>query len=104
MIYTIGQIEELTGVKAHILRYWEDVVPGFAPRKDLSGRRFYSQREVQQIFRIKYLIAHEKMTAEKAGQKMLEESPLVQDNMEVLREIHECRETLLKVLLEIKKK
>ena len=27
MIYTIGQIEELTGVKSHVLRYWEEVVP-----------------------------------------------------------------------------
>ena len=40
-MYTIGEIEELTGVKAHILRYWENVIPGFSPQKDtqcgLSG-------------------------------------------------------------------
>ena len=55
-MYTIGQIEDLTGVKAHVLRYWEEVVPGFTPRKDMSGRRLYSQREVDLILRLKYLI------------------------------------------------
>lgn len=33
-MYTIGEIEEITGVKAHILRYWEEVIPGFAPQKE----------------------------------------------------------------------
>ena len=60
MTYTIGQIEELTGVKAHILRYWEEVIPGFAPHKDMGGRRFYSQRELELVFRIKYLINEKK--------------------------------------------
>ena len=31
MTYTISQVEELTGLKPHILRYWEEVVPGFSP-------------------------------------------------------------------------
>ena len=26
-MYTISQIEDLTGVKAHVLRYWEEVIP-----------------------------------------------------------------------------
>ena len=63
-MYTIGQIEELTGVKAHVLRYWEEVVPGFTPQKDMSGRRLYSQKEVELIFRLKYLINEKKFTAE----------------------------------------
>ena len=27
MTYSIGEIEELSGVKSHILRYWEEVIP-----------------------------------------------------------------------------
>lgn len=103
MTYTIGQIEEVTGIKPHILRYWEDVVPGFAPKKDLTGRRSYSQRDVEKIFRLKYLIYARKMTAEEAGKQILQEAPLVQDNAEILLQIYECREALSKVLLEIKK-
>lgn len=103
MTYTIGQIEELTGVKAHILRYWEEVIPGFNPQKNMGGRRLYSQRELELIFRIKYLINEKKFTAEGAGQQLLEEAPLLQDNSEVLQQIHECRQELSELLLKLNK-
>ncbi|MCQ2590193.1 MAG: MerR family transcriptional regulator [Treponema sp.] len=103
MTYTIGQIEELTGVKAHILRYWEEVVPGFIPQKDKSGRRIYSQREVELIFRIKYLITEKKFTAEGAGQQILEEAQAVHDNAEIIRQIQEARNYLTQAFLELKK-
>ena len=54
-MYTIGEVEEITGVKAHILRYWEEVIPGFAPQKDLGGRRSYNQRELELAMRLNYL-------------------------------------------------
>ena len=92
MTYTIGQIEELTGVKAHVLRYWEEVIPGFAPHKDMGGRRFYSQRELELVFRIKYLINEKKFTAEGAGHQILEEAQTVYDNADLIQQIHECRE------------
>lgn len=94
MTYSIGQIEELTGVKAHVLRYWEEVVPGFTPQKDNAGRRVYSQREVDLIFRLKYLITEKKFTAEGAGQQILEEAQTVQDNADLIRQIRETKAIL----------
>ncbi|MCR4580017.1 MAG: MerR family transcriptional regulator [Treponema sp.] len=94
MTYTIGQVEQLTGVKAHILRYWESVVPGFTPQKDLSGRRIYSQSEVQLIYRLKFLIGKKKFTAEGAGRQILEESQAVQQNAELIQMIRETRAIL----------
>ena len=91
MTYSIGDVEDLTGVKAHILRYWEDVIPGFSPQKDMSGRRVYSQHEIELIFRLKYLINEKKFTAEGAGQQILEESQVVQNNIDLIQQIRECR-------------
>ena len=102
-MYTIGQIEDLTGVKAHILRYWEEVVPGFTPRKDMSGRRLYSQREVDLILRLKYLITEKKFTAEGAGRQIIEEAQAVQDNAELISQIREWRQLLTEVYLQLKK-
>ena len=62
MIYTIGQIEELTGVKSHVLRYWEEVVPGFSPQKDLTGRRTYSQHDLELIYRNMNVDCHNYIT------------------------------------------
>ena len=54
--FSIGDVEKITGIKAHILRYWESVIPGFAPRKDIGGRRAYTDRDLDLILRLKYLI------------------------------------------------
>ncbi|MBQ5472644.1 MAG: MerR family transcriptional regulator, partial [Treponema sp.] len=70
-MYSIGQIEELTGVKAHILRYWEEVIPGFAPQKDVGGRRIYTQRELELVLRLKYLIYEKKYTIEGARDQLI---------------------------------
>ena len=102
MTYSIGEVEELTGIKAHVLRYWEDVVPGFSPQKDMGGRRTYTQREVEIIFRLKYLINEKKFTAEGAGQQILEEAQAQQDNAELIRQIHEARTELSQMYLAIK--
>ena len=37
--YSIGEVEELSGVKAHVLRYWEEVIPGFVPQKGVGGAK-----------------------------------------------------------------
>lgn len=101
MNYSIGDVEELTGVKSHILRYWEEVIPGFSPQKDMGGRRIYSQREVELIFRLKYLISEKKFTAEGAGRQILEESQAVQNNIDLIQQIRECRSELSDVYLKI---
>ena len=52
--FSIGEVEELTGIKSHVLRYWEEIIPSLSPQKDFSGRRIYSSRDLQIIFRLKY--------------------------------------------------
>ena len=101
MTYTIGQVENLTGVKAHILRYWEEVVPGFLPKKDLVGRRVYSQNELNLIFRLKYLINNKKFTAEGAGRQILEEAQIGPDKEELLKNISECRSELTRIYFKV---
>ncbi|MDE5613799.1 MAG: MerR family transcriptional regulator, partial [Treponemataceae bacterium] len=40
--FSIGDVEKITGIKAHILRYWESVIPGFALFKDMGCSVFYT--------------------------------------------------------------
>ncbi len=67
--FSIGEVERLTGLKAHVLRYWEEVIPFVRPRKDDQGHRFYRQRDVELITRIKYLVQEKKYTLEGAGER-----------------------------------
>ena len=69
----------------------------------MGGRRVYTQRELELIFRLKYLITEKKFTAEGAGRQILEEAQVAQDNAELIQQIHEARAELAKVYLELKK-
>ncbi|MDR2897788.1 MAG: MerR family transcriptional regulator [Spirochaetaceae bacterium] len=70
---TIGEVEKLTGVKAHILRYWEEHISFLNPRKDMGGRRVYSEREVQIVLRLRHLIQEKKFTLEGAREQLFTE-------------------------------
>jgi len=68
--YTIGQIARLLGVKTHVLRYWEQEIPLVAPRKDVSGRRVYTEREAELLLRLKHLLYNDRYTIEGARERI----------------------------------
>jgi len=59
LYYTIGEVSELTGVKPHVLRYWESEFPTLRPRKDRSGTRRYRKPDIEAILEIKQLLWEE---------------------------------------------
>src|SRR5258708_1078880 len=60
--YTIGDVSKLTGVKPHILRYWEGEFKLLRPARRYSGHRKFSPRDIELINRIKTLILDKKFT------------------------------------------
>jgi DNA-binding transcriptional MerR regulator len=56
--FTIGEISQLTGLKPHVLRYWEQMVPMLEPTKR-SGRRYYQRQDLNVILELDRLINHE---------------------------------------------
>lgn len=103
MTYSIGEAEELTGIKSHILRYWEEVIPGFAPKKDLGGRRIYTERDIDLILRLKYLINERKFTIEGARDEILRETMNYDSKAEVLDPIRQIRSELSQMYMIIRK-
>lgn len=68
--FSIGEVSEILKVKTHILRYWEKEVPFLIPKKSISGRRLYTNRDIQMLFRFKYLVQKKKYTVQGAREKM----------------------------------
>jgi len=59
LYYSISEVAELTGVKAHVLRYWESEFPTLRPRKSRSGSRTYRWRDVEEVIAIRDLLYKE---------------------------------------------
>lgn len=102
-MYTIGQAEEITGVKQHVLRYWEEVIPGFAPKKDFGGRRLYSQKDIETVLRLKHLIYQKKFTIEGARDQIISESDAFEKNADLLAQIRSARQELTEAFFELRK-
>lgn len=71
---SISEVCNLLDVKPHVLRYWERQVSLLQPAKTAAGRREYSMRDVELLFRLKYLLTERKFTLDGAVQKLIEES------------------------------
>ena len=102
-MYTIGQAEEITGVKQHVLRYWEEVIPGFAPKKDFGGRRLYSQKDIETVLRLKHLIYQKKFTIEGARDQIISESDAFEKNADLLAQIRSARQELTEAFFALRK-
>jgi DNA-binding transcriptional MerR regulator len=70
--FTIGEVSELCGVKAHVLRYWEQEFTQLRPMKRRGNRRYYQHHEVLMIRRIRDLLYDQGFTISGARNKLHE--------------------------------
>lgn len=68
--FKIGEVCDLVGVQAHVLRYWETEFPMLSPQKNRSGQRSYRRRDVEISLRIKQLLYDEMFTIAGAKKKL----------------------------------
>jgi len=72
--FKIGEVCELVGVEAHVLRYWETEFSMLSPQKNKSGQRSYRRRDVEMALRIKHLLYKDMFTIAGARKKLQSES------------------------------
>lgn len=59
---TIGEVSEGLGIKAHVLRYWEQQFPMLKPLKRSGGRRYYRAEDIAMVELIDRLVNNEGYT------------------------------------------
>ena len=73
LFFKIGEVCEIAGVQAHVLRYWETEFPMLAPQKNRAGQRTYRRRDVELALRIKELLYDEQYTIAGAKKRLATE-------------------------------
>jgi DNA-binding transcriptional MerR regulator len=68
--FKIGEVCDIVGVQAHVLRYWETDFPMLSPQKNRSGQRSYRRKDVETALRIKELLYDEMFTIAGARKKL----------------------------------
>lgn len=73
LFYKIGEVCDICGVEAHVLRYWESEFSVLAPTRNKSGQRIYRLKDLQVIDTIKRLLYEEGYTISGAARQLQEQ-------------------------------
>ena len=74
LYYRIGEVAKITGVKPHVLRYWETEFELTMAGKDRGKQRLYRRKDVELILDIKRLLYKERYSIAGAKKKLLKGS------------------------------
>jgi DNA-binding transcriptional MerR regulator len=70
LYYRIGEVSRITGLKPHVLRYWESEFRVIKPYKSGSLQRLYRRKDLDLILKIKRLLYEEGFTIAGAKKKI----------------------------------
>ena len=70
--FKIGEVARITGVKPHVLRYWESEFSAIRPQKSKTNQRLYRRRDVELLITIKQLLYQEGYTIAGAARRLRE--------------------------------
>jgi len=70
LYYKIGEVAKFTGVKTHVLRYWETEFKSIRPNKSRSNQRLYRKQDVELILHLKDLLYNQGFTIAGARKKL----------------------------------
>lgn len=98
--FAIGEVSELCNVKPHVLRYWEQEFAMLDPVKRRGNRRYYQQKDVLMVCKIRNLLYDQGFTisgaraqlaleAKKSDEKLTSTSLTDKTLGDVIKEIEE---------------
>ena len=96
LFFKIGEISELAEIEPYVLRYWETEFPFLKPRKNKTGQRVYSRKDLEMVLQIKDLLYKERYTIAGVRKRFGESAP--KKNSVSVRTIQDVRRKLKEIL------
>ncbi len=62
LYFKIGEVADIVGVEAFVLRFWESEFPTLSPKKAESGHRVYRRADLEIALKIKELLHEQGFT------------------------------------------
>ena len=91
LFFRIKEVAQLLGEEPSTIRYWETVFPHLVPSTTPNGVRQYTERDIQNIEAIRYLLRVKKLTIEGAKSELATRRSQVElrvDTITRLKHIH----------------
>ena len=70
LYFSISEVSEITGVKPHVLRYWESEFNDLRPKKNRAGNRSYRDKDIKMVVTIRDLLYKQGFTIQGARMQL----------------------------------
>ena len=71
LYYSISEVSKLLDEETYVLRYWEKEFNQISTKKNKSGNRIYSQRDIDIIKIVKKLLREDKLSIQGAKEQII---------------------------------
>jgi DNA-binding transcriptional MerR regulator len=102
LFFKIGEVCDLAGLEAYVLRFWESEFPNLAPQKSKAGHRVYRRKDVEMVLKIKSLLYDRGFTIAGARRQLAKAAAL--DGPERDRMLAKVRDELRDILTLLRRK
>lgn len=92
--YSMGEVSELFGVNASLLRFWESEFPILKIAKNSRGHRIYTTEDVDNLRLIYHLVKEQGMTLEGAKKRLRKNRDGVSHEAEIVERLRSIRNML----------
>lgn len=96
LFYSIGEVSDLLGVNASLLRYWETQFSALKPRKNNQGKRFYTTDDIALLRQIYHLTRDCGFTLDGVRDQLRRSTP-EDDRSQLVDTLTQTREFLLQL-------
>ena len=98
LYYSIGEVAEAFEVKPSLIRFWEKEFQIINPKKNQSGTRKFSAKDIEKFELIFSLVKERGFTLEGAKKELNREK---NGNLSVLKKLQKIRQELLRIKAEL---
>ena len=100
LYFKIGEVADIVGVEAYVLRFWESEFPVLSPKKADSGHRVYRKKDVETVVAIKELLYEKSYTIAGARKRLRSRNREPEEALpeDALRKVSQGLEEILTLL------
>ena len=99
--YSVGEVCEMFGVNASLLRFWEEEFPVLKIAKNSRGHRIYTTTDVDNLRLIYHLVKEQGMTLEGAKKRLRQNPEGVAHQAEIVERLRSIRNMLVALKAEM---
>ena len=100
LYFKIGEVADIVGLEAYVLRFWESEFPALSPKKTDAGHRVYRKKDVEAVVAIKELLYEKGYTIAGARKRLRSRNSEPEDDLleDELRKVSQGLEDILTLL------